>query len=69
MDTDQLIRTLAEDNTHRARPVGFALPADGRVEVTVHQLVRSPAGEVLVDRTVRHVYALDGNVIRRMDIE
>ena len=25
MDTDQLIRTLAEDNTHRTRPVGFAL--------------------------------------------
>ena len=25
MDTDQLIRTLAADNTHRARPVGFTL--------------------------------------------
>ena len=25
MDTDQLIRTLAADNPHRARPVGFAL--------------------------------------------
>ena len=25
MDTDQLIRTLSADNTHRARPVGFAL--------------------------------------------
>ena len=25
MDTNQLIRTLAADNTHRARPVGFAL--------------------------------------------
>ena len=25
MDTDQLIRTLAADNSHRARPVGFAL--------------------------------------------
>ncbi len=25
MDTDQLIRTLAADNLHRARPVGFAL--------------------------------------------
>ena len=25
MDTDQLIRTLAADNAHRARPVGFAL--------------------------------------------
>src|SRR5882757_3509700 len=25
MDTDQLIRTLSQDNAHRARPVGFAL--------------------------------------------
>ena len=25
MDTDQLIRTLAADNTHHARPVGFVL--------------------------------------------
>jgi len=25
MDTDQLIRTLAADNLHRARPVGFVL--------------------------------------------
>ena len=25
MDTDQLIRTLAADNAHRGRPVGFAL--------------------------------------------
>ena len=25
MDTDQLIRTLAADNPHRARPVGFVL--------------------------------------------
>jgi hypothetical protein len=25
METDQLIRTLAADNTHRARPVGFML--------------------------------------------
>jgi hypothetical protein len=25
MDTDQLIRTLAADNTHRPRPVGFVL--------------------------------------------
>src|SRR2546430_15761801 len=25
MDTDQLIKTLAADNSHRARPVGFVL--------------------------------------------
>jgi hypothetical protein len=25
METDQLIRTLAADNTERARPVGFVL--------------------------------------------
>jgi SnoaL-like domain len=51
------------------RPVGFALRPDGRVEVTVHQVVRSLAGEVLVDQTVRHVYAFADGLVRRMDIQ
>jgi hypothetical protein len=51
------------------RPVGFSLRADGRVEVTVHQVVRSLAGEVLVDQTVRHVYTFERDLVRRMDIE
>ena len=51
------------------RPVGFALRPNGRVEVTVHQVVRSLAGEVLVDQTVRHVYAFAGGLVRRMDIQ
>jgi hypothetical protein len=55
-------------NPH-VRPVGFALRPDGRVAVTVHQVVRSLAGEVLVDQTVRHVYAFAGDLVRRMDIE
>jgi len=51
------------------RPVGYALRPDGRVEVTVHQIVRSLAGEVLVDQTVRHVYSFDRDLVGRMDIE
>jgi ketosteroid isomerase-like protein len=51
------------------RPVGFAQRPDGRVEVTVHQVVRSLAGEVLVDQLVRHVYTFDRDLVRRMDIE
>jgi len=51
------------------QPVGFAVRPDGRVEVTVHQVVRSLTGEVLVDQTVRHVYTFDHDLVRRMEIE
>jgi hypothetical protein len=53
----------------QVRPVGFAQRPDGRVEVTVHQVVRSLAGDVLVDQTVRHVYTFNRNLVRRMEIE
>jgi hypothetical protein len=39
MDTDQLIRTLAADNLHRARPVGFVL--------TVALLAAAPVSVVM----------------------
>ena len=42
--------------------------ADGGVEVTVRQLVRDKAGTVLADGEVRHVYAFEGDLVRRMDI-
>jgi hypothetical protein len=43
--------------------------ADGRLAVTVRQVVRSAEGEVLGDGEVLHVYQLDGGLIRRMDVE
>ena len=50
-------------------PRSFTRRADGRVAVLVHQLVRSPAGDVLADGVVVHVYALRDGLVARMDIE
>jgi hypothetical protein len=36
--------------------------------VTVRTVVRDLAGNVVHDATVRHVYTVDGGLIRRMDI-
>jgi ketosteroid isomerase-like protein len=53
---------------------------DGRVEpqavtqdgdqtvVTVHQTVRTPAGELVDDRVVTHTYTIRGGRITRMDV-
>src|SRR6266536_5864412 len=42
----------------RVEPVGMTTLDDGRVSMTVHQLVRALDGSVLADREVRHVYTL-----------
>jgi hypothetical protein len=49
-------------------PAGFAVEGDGRVAVTVHQVVRDRAGAVLADQTVTHVYAFDGDLVSSMEI-
>jgi ketosteroid isomerase-like protein len=52
----------------RVEPQRIAPTDDGRVAVEVHQVVRSPAGEVLADRTVTHVYKLRDGLVERMDV-
>jgi GNAT superfamily N-acetyltransferase len=49
-------------------PRGFATDDAGRVVVDVHQVVRDPAGTTLADRMVRHIYTIEGGLIRRMEI-
>jgi hypothetical protein len=49
-------------------PLGTRTLDDGRVDVTVHQMVRSLEGAVLADEQVSHLYTFEGDVIRRMDI-
>jgi len=49
-------------------PVGLAGLPDGRVDVTVHQVVRSLNGALLSDSTVHHVYRLDNGRIAHMEI-
>jgi nuclear transport factor 2 (NTF2) superfamily protein len=53
----------------RVTPVELKLGAGGRIDVTVHQLVKDHAGSVLSDSTVHHVYQLDQGVITRMEIQ
>jgi limonene-1,2-epoxide hydrolase len=49
-------------------PVRFAKDGEGRVVVSVHQIVRDLTGAILLDRMVKHVYAVEDGLIRRMEI-
>ena len=52
----------------RVEARGFAVEADGRVAVAVHQVVRDLAGTVLKEATVQHVYAFEDGLIKSMEI-
>ncbi|MHB1711238.1 MAG: nuclear transport factor 2 family protein [Acidimicrobiales bacterium] len=47
-------------------PVNIMQRSDGKVEVTVHQIVRNRSGSVLSDEEVRHTYTFRGGLIERM---
>lgn len=49
-------------------PVSFRTDDSGTTTVTVHQVVRSLEGKVLVDQVVEHAYLIEDGLIRRMDI-
>lgn len=61
-------RQWAEINP-KVEPVAFTERPDGTLEIAVHQLVKDLEGNVLFDGTVKHVYTLQGGLLRRMDIE
>lgn len=41
----------------------------GKIDVRVHQLVKSLGGDVLSDSEVRHIFIITDGLIERMDIE
>ncbi len=49
-------------------PVRFDATGDGRIAVTVHQVVRALDGSLLADREVTHVYTLRDGLVVRMDV-
>jgi ketosteroid isomerase-like protein len=49
-------------------PVKFNVDGHGRIVVTVHQVVRDLSGAILLDRMVEHLYCLEGDLIRSMEI-
>ena len=53
----------------RVTPTAFATRPGGRLAVDVHQVVRSPAGDLLSEGDVVHVYAFRDGLVERMDVE
>jgi nuclear transport factor 2 (NTF2) superfamily protein len=49
-------------------PTGFSTQPDGRIDVTVHQVVRNRDGELLSDSTVHHIYRLRHDQVEHMEI-
>src|SRR5580704_16098934 len=53
----------------RVEPVSFSGRGAGVVAVDVDQVVRTPAGALLSEDRVVHVYTLRGGLVARMDVE
>ncbi len=49
-------------------PTAFTTEADGRVAVTVHQVVREKSGRELANHTVVHVYRFVDGLVADMEI-
>ncbi len=64
---DYWTRQFAIVNPH-VDPLRIEDDEHGRTVVDVHQVVRDPAGNVLVDQTIQHVYSIRDGLIERMDI-
>lgn len=50
-------------------PVSVKEREDGKVEVLVHQVVKDIKGNLLFDGMVKHIYVIENNLIKSMDIE
>jgi ketosteroid isomerase-like protein len=58
----------AEIDPH-VEPLAVTERSDGRVAVTVRQVVHSKDGQLLSDGQVLHLYELEDGLIGRMDVE
>ncbi|MGN6531055.1 MAG: nuclear transport factor 2 family protein [Ginsengibacter sp.] len=61
-------RQWAEINPH-VEPTGINERQNGKLEVTVHQIVKDLQGNLMFDGTVKHIYTIQDGLLRRMDIE
>jgi len=50
-------------------PVKFDMEADGRINVTVHQVVKDIEGKLLVDQMIHHIYTIKDGSITTMEIK
>jgi nuclear transport factor 2 (NTF2) superfamily protein len=50
-------------------PIEFNEMADGRIDVTVHQVIKDLSGIILADLIVHHIYKIEDGLIINMEIE
>ena len=55
-------------NPH-VEPLKFDKDKDGRINVTVHQVVHDLTGKLLVDEAVHHIYKIEDGLVRSMEIK
>lgn len=53
----------------RVAPTAIHEKQDGTFEVTVHQVVKDLNGNQIFDGIVKHIYTVEDNLLRKMDIE
>ncbi len=49
-------------------PISLKEKEDGRIDVEVHQLIKNLNGELLFDGIVHHIYTIETNLIKSMEI-
>jgi ketosteroid isomerase-like protein len=52
----------------KVEPQAFTQEADGRIAVTVHQVVHDRSRKLLADQIIQHVYEIGDGLIRSMEI-
>jgi len=50
-------------------PIAFKERENGSLEITVYQKVKDLQDHTIFDGNVKHIYTLEDNLLRRMDIE
>jgi hypothetical protein len=50
-------------------PTEYNKEEDGRINVTVHQVVHDLEGNLLVDQIIQHVYTFEDGLIKAMEIQ
>src|SRR4030095_6744272 len=50
-------------------PVEFNKEKDGRINLTVHQVVHDIGGNLLIDQIIHHIYTFEDGLIKAMEIQ
>lgn len=50
-------------------PVNFEQVANGKITVTVHQIIKDITGNLLIDQMVHHIYTIENGLIKKMEMQ